>query len=1050
MSFTHLHRHSEYSLKDGIGTADQYVAKAKENGQTALALTDHATMAGALHHIKACTKEGILPICGVEAYFRPDRTIRDSTNKQSWHMVLLARNMRGWKNLMAITTEAYLTGFYGRPCVDWELLEKYSEGLFATTACINSYYNDLLLQTQDTSGPVAACLEHYQRIFGEYFAMELMPHGFDEQRTLNVELANIAKRKGIPLIATVDAHYPYQEWAKTQEAVFMAGLGMTDAKTQKRMEDGEKVYTFSTDTFYLMSEEELKALFAQEHPDLPVELVAEAIGNTQGLVQDCFQPYAISRATKLPRTATSTEDALRTLKIWCHYGLEKIDKIGDLVYLERMDYELRVLEEKGVVDYFVIVGDMVRWAKSQHIRVGAGRGSAAGCLVSYLIGITACDPIAYDLLFERFLNPGRQGLPDIDIDFQDNRREEVKDYLAGKYGEDHVANIAAYGTYGPKSALKDLARVRGINHVEINKVTTSIEIPPTDTTTTLVDVRRDNEIVDAFARTYPQIYEDALRISSPRQVATLSQHAAGVVITPEPITNYMPLVLTPKTRNIVTAWSDTSTFPIISDFGFVKIDVLSTDGLTKQAMALNMIEEVTGERPDLDALSVMHDPYQSDPQVMQAFRNGLTLGVFQFGRRSITKLIKQVQPDTVLDVIAVNALHRPGPIAQSGEFARRKTSGDITYWHESVSPFLEETYGLLIYQEQVMRISQQLGGFSLTEADDLRKAMGKLYRQGMPAVIAFMEEHGYDRRFVEGASRFVDPVVAEEIWRQMLSFGGYGFNKAHSVAYGLQAYQDMWLKTYYPLQFYAALLTKLPARKEDSERVLTGAIREAKTLGIKILPPSVNTSQRTFTVDVPSNGIRYGLNAVSHIGDVGVASIQKHRPYHSREDFRARVPPREVNKKALDALIASGAFDWDEQRENWTDDERREGELLNIGIALTGDKVSEYADFIKRTIHTEDEVEAMEVGRPVFIGGEVTRVKRHVTRGKKTMAFVEICYGASQYDCVVWPEMLDAFAAVLEPGKGVLARGRKDKKNVVLDYIDFVEQVAHETRQEAA
>ena len=913
MSFVHLHRHSEFSRLDGVGTAKQYADRAAELGQEALAQTDHGTMSGALHHVEACRQAGIKSIVGIEAYYRPARDVKE---RQAWHLCLFAQNIVGWHNLMRIVSISHAEiedggGFYQYPRVDLPLLRKFSDGVACSTACISSFLSGLILK-----GDSASASQHVtelRSVFGDRLWVEIMPHDFDEQRTLNLALIGIANERGIPVIATNDAHFPYKEWSETQQVARILGSRMTWAKVEKDKEKREEAGGYehylwkNYPTLYLAHEEEMRLWFDRSHAEIPERVIDEAIENTV-LMADTMKWYAIDKSFKLPHIPDLKKSSEETLREWIEEGLTRLDETYPpehwdqwpyAVYLDRVDSEFAVLESKGVIDYFVMLGDVVRWAKSQGIRVGIGRGSAAGCLISYLVGITAVDPISYGLLFERFLNPERRGMPDIDIDFDGERRAEVKAYLASKYGQDHVADIMTHQRFQPKKVLGDLCRIYGINLIETRLILDTIDIRQDDEETTLEEILPNNERLQEFREEYPEIWEHALRLEG--TISNTGKHAAGVVVTPEPIAEYMALERG-KRGDLVTSWSDAADFAVISDYGFLKYDFLGITGLTKHEYACRLIAESTAEHVRLDQLDVLRSPFAVDEDVMRGFREGFTVGIFQFASRGMTNLIRDIEPDeTTLDLAAANALYRPGPMkgGVTWDFAKRKHNLFLRrYWNEEVRPILEETYGIVAYQEQVMEISKRLADFSGAEADDLRKAMGKLYRiKGGTAAKDFMGQ--FEKKWFSGTEAInLDRKLADEIWHKMLEFGHYGFNKSHSVCYALQAYQDMWLKMKYPAQFYAALLTY-----EDDDDKRKDALREAKALGIEVVFPDINKSDAGYTVK--DGALVLGLAGIKGVGPNAAPEIIKGRPWLSIDDLLTRA----TGKIPLRPLIESGATD---------------------------------------------------------------------------------------------------------------------------------------------
>ena len=610
---------------DGIGTARQYAERAAELQQGALGLTDHGTMSGALHHIAACRKAGIVPITGAEMYFRPARGNKFS--RQAWHLCLFAKNLKGWHNLMRLVSISHAEiedggGFYQYPCVDTRLLRTYRDGIVASSACFRSWLAYLIEQGDSTA--VRSHIDTMQNIFGDDFWIEIMPHDFDEQRALNVTLVGIAAERGIPVIATNDAHFPYKDWAETQRIAKIMGVGKTLARVQKDVECGKADYLSDlTPTLFLAHEEEMRFWFEKWHRGLSESVVDEAIENTTLFVQR-IKPFMLDTSPKLPKIPDLTETTEDTLRGWIRQGMARLkleyppehwQRYPRNLYTERVEYEFGILKSKGVIDYFVMLGDVIRWAKREGIRVGLGRGSAAGCLVSYLIGITAIDPISYGLLFERFLNPARKGLPDIDVDFDSERRHEVKAYLARKYGQDHVADIITHQRFQPKKVIGDLARVYGVSLPEAMAVTESIDIRPDDEETKLEEILPLNEKLQEFKEKYPEIWEHALRLEG--NVANAGKHAAGIVVTPEPVAEYMALERGKK-GDLVTSWSDAADFAAISDNGLLKYDFLGITGLSMHEYACKLIKEQTGKWIDLNKLPVLRDPLEADDDVLGA------------------------------------------------------------------------------------------------------------------------------------------------------------------------------------------------------------------------------------------------------------------------------------------------------------------------------------------------------------------------------------------------------------------------------------------------
>lgn len=1069
----HLHRHSEFSRLDGIGTAKQYAFRAAELGQYALAQTDHGTLSGALHHIAACREAKILPISGVEAYFRPDRIeAKKQGERRTWHLCLFAKNLKGWHTLLTLVSKTYGEvenggGFYQYPCLDWDLLERHHEGLACSTSCVSSWLSHLV--ELGHSSEAREYLQRMKKIFGDDLWIEIMPHDFEGQRTLNIEIIRLATEMSIPLIATNDAHFPYKEWATTHKIAKLCGASSSFEKAKKDAENGKAEYLAELNpTLYLAHEEEMRMWFAAAHPEIPERVIDEAIANTHLFVQRTT-PFLLDKTDKLPRVAPTERAEDATLRQWIAEGLERIGKADDQEYLDRVDDEYLILKSKGVIAYFVMVGKIVRWAKSRGIRVGLGRGSAAGCLISYLVGIVNIDPIAYGLLFERFLNPERKGLPDIDLDFQSDRRDEVKRFIQSQHwcdrcgidheGSAHVADIITHQRFQPKSTIQAVCRVYDIDLPTTLAITKPIDIRQDDEETTLEEILPMYPKLQELKEQRPDIWEHCLRLEG--QVKNAGKHAAGVIITPQPIANYMPTERS-KQGGIVTSWSDAADFPVVSDYGFLKIDALGIAGLQKHDYACKLIKQRTGEDIDLNALPALSDPYAVDPEVMEGFAKGWTVGVFQFGSRGITKLTKQVGPESIHDLSAINALYRPGPMkgGTTWEFPERKNDHELrTFLHPDLEPFLGETYGIIAYQEQVMSIYKNIAkGATAAEADDLRKAMGKLYRiKGGSAAQDFMrrfeekwfagcEEHGWPRE------------TAEAVWQMMLEFGHYGFNKSHAESYALQAYQDMWLKINYPLEFYAAFLT----HEEEDEKIEL-CLREMRVREIEVDPPDVNASGIGYSVE---NGrILLGLAAIEGIGGASAQEIIKHRPYDSFEDFCQRCPqnPKPLILAGATDSIADRAFllsevsklrpkdpdsrwyVWEHIRHNERKLKKKR-DLPEIAVAPSASQLDEwerealavsdtlavppeYEGFLDENIYTQDEVEAAASGSEVIVGGVVKRVMLGTTKKNDPYANVVVQYGLNEWTVKFWSQQLTRFEGLLTTGNAIVVNGKKDEWN---------------------
>lgn len=1019
MSFVHLHRHSEWSLLDGTGTASQYAARAVELGQSALALTDHGTLAGWLHHEVACGEAEIKPIFGMEAYFRPDRLAKMRKGERRYHLSLLAKNAEGYKNLMRLSTDAWKVGMSGpgmkRPCIDWSTLSKYREGLIVGSACASSGLCRLIEAEQVELA--RKWIQRMQMFFGDDFYIEIMPHDFDTQRMLNPILIEMGNEFGVPVVATVDAHYPWANWYTTQDVMLMISTGQSHALRKKKREAGEDVYTMAeARTLYLMSADECLEAFKTYHPDLTHAQIQTAINNT-ALIADRIERVETDRSPKMPKLKTK-DSAEVILTQWCKEGLRRIGKESDLEYRRRMDYELSVLKDNDAIDYFVILGTHVRRAKEKGIRVGAGRGSAAGALVAYLIGITAIDPIAHGLLFERFMNPGRKGLPDIDVDFQHDRTAEVRQDVYDTFGHDKVVPVCAWQNFKIRSSIKEVARVFDVPFDVVNRVTKKLD--DDKGTLTLVDLRKVDKELDLFARSFPEVWEHAIRIEG--QTKSLSVHPAGLVITDRPAEELLPLIQA-KSGDYVTAWSEGADLRI-SDFGFVKYDFLSTDSLTIQAATVDMIRERHGVEIDLDDMDVTRDPLAADPLVLADFASGrVGIGIFQF-TRAMSHLAKQIKPDSFNDLVAIISLGRPGPM-QAGfpaMYARRKAGIDpVTYLDPALEPVLKETYGLMVYQEQVMAAVQAYAGFSLAEADDIRRGMGK---KDIAKLKAYKDE--FIKRAVAQGRMKAEAIF---VWDQIEGFSGYGFNKSHAAGYAVQGYQDAWLKRYYPLEFYCMLASY------ERDKV-AAVIREARSRGIEILSPDINRSGSLFTIE--GDALRMGLLTIKNVGEGAILEIEEKRPFKDWDDFNDRVVRKHVRSNVKKSLVDAGAMDEWLMRYWWEPDDKRQAELDVMSVAFSGsDEFVNRAEMLERRVDTEADFDDMQDGAEVSVAGEIIGVKRILTKKQQPMGFLDIVFGEDSFSVTVFTKLWEMHESVFKEGQVLLIQGRKDagRDCIIANYI---------------
>ena len=872
--FVHLHVHSEYSLLDGAARLKDLVKSAAALGMSSLALTDHGVMYGVVEFYKLCREHGVRPILGCEVYVatrgRLDKTPHVDSSQH--HLLLLAENEAGYRNLLKLVSAAHLEGFYYKPRVDQELLAEHSQGLIAMSACLAGEIPAALMAGDRKKAVEAAGV--YQDIFGRgNFYLELMDHGLKEQQPVNAALRELSRELGIPLVATNDLHYVRREDASVQDALLCIQTGKT-LKEENRMR-------FESQEFYLKSAAEMAAVF----PDDP-----EALRQTLEIAERCHVDFDFNHLYLPEYQVPEGENLDSYLVKLCEEGMNRRFPEGITeVARERLDYELQVLRQMGFAGYFLIVQDFLNWARQQGIPVGPGRGSAAGSLVSYVLGITGLDPLRYGLIFERFLNPERISMPDIDIDLCYERRGEVIDYVVGKYGADHVSQIITFGTMMARGAIRDVGRVLNIPLAEVDRIA---KLVPEELGISLDRALETSPELEQLYNEDAQVHQlvDLARAleGMPRHAST---HAAGVVITRDPLTDYLPLQ---RTGDAVT-----TQFPMetVEGIGLLKMDFLGLRTLTVISDTLRIIEETRHLRLDLDRLPL------DDPATYAMLSAGETVGVFQLESSGMRHILRNMKPQRFEDLVPLVALYRPGPL-KSGMvddfISRMNGQTKVEYPHPVCESILSETYGVILYQEQVMQISSELAGFSMAKADTLRKAMGKK----KPEVLAKMRES-----FVQGAvERQVNAKTAGSIFDLMENFAGYGFNKSHSAAYALIAYQTAYLKANHPVAMLAALLTSV---RGNSDKV-SYYIQECRRLNVEILPPDANESLTNFTV-VGDDRIRFGLGAVKNVGEGAVAAIIEARKtggaFRSLDDFCERVDLRQVNKRVVESLILCGAFD---------------------------------------------------------------------------------------------------------------------------------------------
>ena len=880
--FVHLHVHSEYSLLDGMCRIKDLPKRAKELGMKAIALTDHGVMYGAVNFYKECIKEGIKPIIGCEVYVAPNSRLDKvaGVDDNYSHLILLAKNSTGYQNLIKLVSYGFTEGYYYKPRIDKELIEKYHEGLICLSACLAGEVNKYILK-DDMEGAERTA-SWYKNIFKDDYYLELQNNGLPTQVMANQKLIMLSRKLGIPLVGTNDAHYLKKEDSYNHEILLCIQTG-------KKITDEDRM-RFQTNEFYIKSPEEMIDYFSS---------VPEAIENTVKIAEKCNFDFEFG-VTKLPNYDVPSnfkthEEYFRKLTadgIIKRYGENYSKEIGD-----RAEYELSVISKMGYVDYYLIVWDYINYAKSIGIPVGPGRGSGAGSIVAYAIGITDIDPIKYGLLFERFLNPERVSMPDFDVDFADDRRQEVIDYVGRKYGADHVAQIITFGTMSAKSVIRDVGRVLDVPYGDVDRIAKMIPFEIHMTIDKALEQNRELKELYENDATVKRIINIAKGLEGmPRNAST---HACGIVITKEPVDSYVPLAT--NDGNVVAQY----TMTILEELGLLKMDFL---GLRTLSVIANCIELVKKNR----GIDVVFDQEMNDPKVYKLWKEGKTFGIFQFESAGITNVMKELSPDSLEDIIAGVSLYRPGPMDQIPRYIKGKINpGHNEYTHPALEPILNVTYGCMVYQEQVMQIVRDLAGYSLGRADLVRRAMGKkkldvMAKEREIFINGQVDENG--NIVVPGCVRNgIDEKSADRIFDEMAEFAKYAFNKSHAAAYAVLSYRTAYLKTYYKEELMAATLNSFLGNLDK----VPVYIQDCKDMGIEILNPSINDSETKFTVS--DNKIRFGLGSIKNVGTGVVDSIVEEREknglYESFTDFCERTQNYNINRRCIESMIKAGVFD---------------------------------------------------------------------------------------------------------------------------------------------
>ena len=1043
MSFVHLHVHTEYSLLDGACRISGIMDRVKELGQTAIAITDHGVMYGCIDFYKAAKAAGIKPIIGCEVY-AARRRMADRVHgidNDPYHLVLLCENKKGYENLCMLVSQAFTNGFYGKPRVDLELLEQYHEGLIATSACLAGAIPQYLMEEDYASAKEYAL--RMSQIFGpDHFYLELQDHGIPEQIPVNQGVMRIARETGLPLIVTNDAHYLRREDAEMQDVLLCVQTGKTV--------DDENRMKFQTEEFYLKSEEELRELF----PNCP-----EALENTAKIAEMCNLEFVFNEyhLPSFPVPAGYTnEQYFRKL---CYEGFEQRYANPPESYLQRLEYEIDVISRMGYVNYYLIVWDFIRHAKEQGIPVGPGRGSGAASIVAYCMHITEVDPMEYSLIFERFLNPERVSMPDFDTDFCQERRGEVIDYVMEKYGADHVAQIATFGTMAARGAIRDVGRALNFSYAETDVVAKLVP------TTLHITLKEALEVSPQLKEKYDtdervkKLIDTAMKLEGmPRNTST---HAAGVVITAEPVCNYVPLSRNDDT--IVTQYTMTT----IEELGLLKMDFLGLRNLTVIEDAQKQIRLL---EPDFDIDKVPQD----DPETFAMLAEGKTQGVFQLESAGITSVCTNMHPSSIEDMTAIVALYRPGPMDSIPQFiACKQDPSKIRYKTPHLEPILKVTYGCIVYQEQVIAIFQQLGGYTMGQADNIRRAISKKKMKVIEAERKVFV-YGDPAQNIPGCiANGVSEAAAQSIYDEIVEFANYAFNKAHAVCYAVVSYQTAYLKCHYPKQYMAALMTSVL----DSATKISGYIAECKELGIPVLPPDVNHSEDHFHVE--GDAIRFGMGAVKNVGRGLIRSMSAKRaedgPFRSMEDFLERMG-EELNKRAVENFIKCGALDCfghhrsemlavyekmmdsiaDTRKKNldgqiglfaMLDDtdravsipiprmpEMQKADLMTFekettGIYLSGHPMDDYRQYLRNThvvsigylmseeCHVKDD-------QIVSVAGIVQGVKMKTTRNNSMMAYVTVEDDTASMEMLAFSNVLGQYGSYLKENSAVVITGR--------------------------
>ena len=1058
MSFAHLHVHTEYSLLDGSNKIKECVSRVKELGMNSVAITDHGVMFGVIDFYRAAKAVGIKPILGCEVYVAPgsrfDKEAAGSGEERYYHLVLLAENDLGYHNLMKIVSRGFTEGYYYKPRVDLEVLKEFHEGIIALSACLAGEVQRNILRGMYSEGKEAAL--RYQKIFGEgNFFLELQDHGMQEQKMVNQSLLRMSQETGIELVATNDIHYTYAEDEKPHDMLLCIQTG-------KKLSDENRM-RYEGGQYYIKSEEEMRTLF-------PYAL--QALENTQKIADRCNVEIEFG-VTKLPKyDVPEGYTSWEYLQHLCYQGLKKRYPSGDEALKNRLEYELSVIKSMGYVDYFLIVWDFIKYAKDHGIMVGPGRGSAAGSIVAYCLEITSIDPIKYQLLFERFLNPERVSMPDIDVDFCFERRQEVIDYVVEKYGSDRVVQIVTFGTMAAKGVIRDVGRVMDLPYAFVDSIAKMI---PKELNITLDRALSMNPELKKLYQEDDQVHE---LIDMSKRLEGLprhtSMHAAGVVISQKSVDEYVPLSLG-SDGSVVAQFTMTT----LEELGLLKMDFLGLRTLTVIQDAARLASESAGERIDINQIDY------DDKRVLESIGTGKTDGIFQLESGGMKSFMKELKPQNLEDIIAGISLYRPGPMDFIPQYIKGKNHPEtITYDCPQLEPILAPTYGCIVYQEQVMQIVRDLAGYTLGRSDLLRRAMskkkGEVMERERKNFVYGNPEEGVPGCIANG----IDEKTANKIYDEMIDFAKYAFNKSHAAAYAVVSYQTAWLKYYYPVEFMAALMTSVI----DNPGKVSEYISTCRQLGIEILPPDINKGEGSFSVD--NGNIRYGLAAIKSIGrpviDAIIAERNARGEFKNLKDFIERLSGKEVNKRTIESFIKSGAFDSlggtrkqfmviyvkildqvnQERKYSMTgqlslfdmvgDDQKAEfdiplppvGEYEKetklafekevLGIYLSGHPMEEYEEKWKKNItrttldfQLDEETGRTKVhdGAREIVGGIITSKTIKYTKNNQTMAFITLEDLAGSVEVVIFPKVYEKNQQYLNEESKVFVKGRVSEED---------------------